>query len=232
MGKLIYAANTSLDGFLEDETGSFDWSVPDEDVHAFWNEHEHVNITGVAPWMVVVILAREFLVSAVRTHIEAEGREFGAMWMGKLKMFIQCVAVCCVLGQLAWSLDGLLWLRNAIVWLAVLGTLADSAKARVGEFAIAIGAPYSLDYTVTFGHVSAKGRSNVIEGTVERIQYDMGVFDVRTRTGELVTVSIPYNARTPDVDNFRRLRTGDYVRVEGQFVNRDNLQLYAFLSPR
>jgi len=40
MGKLIYAANVSLDGFLEDETGAFDWSVPDEDVHAFWNEHE------------------------------------------------------------------------------------------------------------------------------------------------------------------------------------------------
>lgn len=40
MGKLIYAANISLDGFLEDETGSFDWSVPDEEVHAFWNEHE------------------------------------------------------------------------------------------------------------------------------------------------------------------------------------------------
>lgn len=40
MGKLIYAANISLDGFLEDETGSFDWSVPDDEVHAFWNEHE------------------------------------------------------------------------------------------------------------------------------------------------------------------------------------------------
>ena len=75
-------------------------------------------------------------------------------------------------------------------------------------------------------------RSNIIEGTVERIQYDKGVFDVRTRTGELVTVSIPYNARTPDVDNFRRLRNGDYVRIEGEFVNRDNLQLYSFLSPR
>jgi serine protease Do len=34
----------------------------------------------------------------------------------------------------------------------------------VGEFAIAIGAPFSLDYTVTFGHVSAKGRANVIDG--------------------------------------------------------------------
>ena len=40
MGTLIYAANMSLDGFLEDETGSFDWSVPDEAVHAFWNDHE------------------------------------------------------------------------------------------------------------------------------------------------------------------------------------------------
>ncbi len=40
MGKLIYAANTSLDGYLEDATGSFDWSVPDDEVHAFWNEHE------------------------------------------------------------------------------------------------------------------------------------------------------------------------------------------------
>ena len=40
MGRLVYAANMSLDGFLEDESGAFDWSVPDEAVHAFWNEHE------------------------------------------------------------------------------------------------------------------------------------------------------------------------------------------------
>ena len=40
MGKLIYAANTSLDGYLEDEAGSIDWSVPDDAVHEFWNEHE------------------------------------------------------------------------------------------------------------------------------------------------------------------------------------------------
>jgi serine protease Do len=36
--------------------------------------------------------------------------------------------------------------------------LADSSKTRVGEFAIAIGAPFELDDSVTFGHVSAKGR--------------------------------------------------------------------------
>jgi len=38
MGKLIYATNTSLDGYTEDATGSFDWSVPDEDVHEFYND--------------------------------------------------------------------------------------------------------------------------------------------------------------------------------------------------
>jgi len=41
---------------------------------------------------------------------------------------------------------------------------ADSGQVRVGEFAIAIGAPFSLDYTVTVGHVSAKGRANVVPG--------------------------------------------------------------------
>lgn len=40
--------------------------------------------------------------------------------------------------------------------------LADSTKTRVGEFAIAIGAPFRLDYSVTFGHVSAKSRANVV----------------------------------------------------------------------
>lgn len=37
----------------------------------------------------------------------------------------------------------------------------DSARVRVGEYAIAIGAPYELEYSVTFGHVSAKGRANI-----------------------------------------------------------------------
>jgi serine protease Do len=39
---------------------------------------------------------------------------------------------------------------------------ADSDKVRVGEFAIAIGTPFELDHSVTVGHVSAKGRSQVI----------------------------------------------------------------------
>jgi serine protease Do len=40
--------------------------------------------------------------------------------------------------------------------------LGDSSKVRVGQFAIAIGAPFELDYSVTFGHVSAKGRQSIV----------------------------------------------------------------------
>ncbi len=36
--------------------------------------------------------------------------------------------------------------------------MGDSSKTKVGEFAIAVGSPYELDYSVTVGHVSAKGR--------------------------------------------------------------------------
>ena len=35
MAKLIYAAFTSLDGYVADETGNFDWAELDEEVHAF-----------------------------------------------------------------------------------------------------------------------------------------------------------------------------------------------------
>ncbi|MCW2799321.1 MAG: deaminase [Aeromicrobium sp.] len=38
MAKLIYCAITSLDGFVEDAEGNFDWSMPDEEVHAFVND--------------------------------------------------------------------------------------------------------------------------------------------------------------------------------------------------
>ena len=40
MTKLIYMAIASLDGYIEDEAGKFDWAEPDEEVHAFINDDE------------------------------------------------------------------------------------------------------------------------------------------------------------------------------------------------
>src|SRR5437660_6715382 len=40
MAKLIYSAIASLDGYVADEDGNFDWAAPDEEVHRFVNELE------------------------------------------------------------------------------------------------------------------------------------------------------------------------------------------------
>jgi dihydrofolate reductase len=40
VAKLIYSAITSLDGYVEDEDGNFDWSAPGEEVHSFVNDLE------------------------------------------------------------------------------------------------------------------------------------------------------------------------------------------------
>jgi dihydrofolate reductase len=40
MARLIYSAITSLDGYVADANGSFDWAAPDEEVHAFVNDVE------------------------------------------------------------------------------------------------------------------------------------------------------------------------------------------------
>jgi dihydrofolate reductase len=40
MAKLIYSAITSLDGYIADEEGNFDWAAPDQEVHSFVNDLE------------------------------------------------------------------------------------------------------------------------------------------------------------------------------------------------
>jgi hypothetical protein len=73
-------------------------------------------------------------------------------------------------------------------------------------------------------------RLETVEGTVENVNHERGVFDLRLRSGKVITVTLPYNARSADADDLRRLRRGDFVRLEGAFVNPETFQLQAFLS--
>lgn len=90
----------------------------------FYDPHAGVNITGVQPWMVIVILLREFLVSAIRSFSEGQGTSFAANWVGKAKMFVQSTTVCIVLAVQAWFADVHAWeqIQLACVWLTVIVT--------------------------------------------------------------------------------------------------------------
>jgi CDP-diacylglycerol---glycerol-3-phosphate 3-phosphatidyltransferase len=48
--------------------------------------------SGVNPWMVVIVIGREMLVTSLRGFLEQRGADFSASASGKLKMFLQCVA--------------------------------------------------------------------------------------------------------------------------------------------
>ncbi|HYW14021.1 MAG TPA: hypothetical protein VE871_18800 [Longimicrobium sp.] len=67
-----------------------------------------------------------------------------------------------------------------------------------------------------------------LAGTVGRIDYNQGWFELRTQSGT-ATVRLPYNAGEAQVDYFRRLRTGQSVRLEGTNVGNGQVDLYRFM---
>lgn len=60
-----------------------------------------LQVSGVASWMVVVILGRELLVTSIRSVAEADGRDFSAAWAGKAKMILQACIIPAILVLLA-----------------------------------------------------------------------------------------------------------------------------------
>jgi CDP-diacylglycerol--glycerol-3-phosphate 3-phosphatidyltransferase len=49
------------------------------------------------PWMVTVVVVRELAVTVLRSFLESHGTKFGADWLGKLKMWLQCAALIAML---------------------------------------------------------------------------------------------------------------------------------------
>lgn len=83
---------------------------------------------GLRPWMVVVIVAREMFVTALRSFLEERGVDFSAKRSGKWKMFLQTVAVFAALCYLAFpsGVQKIPWAAGAVqllFWGAVLQTI-------------------------------------------------------------------------------------------------------------
>ena len=91
------------------------------------------------PWMAVVIVGRELLVTALRGFIEQQGTDFSAKLQGKIKMVLQSVAatVCLYyLTQWGTAAAWLSWVEVISVWLAVLVTITSGLEYVVRTVAI------------------------------------------------------------------------------------------------
>lgn len=98
-------------------------------------DHFYNMITGVYPWMVVVILSRELLVTGIRGELEAMGINAGANIWGKLKMMFQSVVVPFIL-LFVWidpeRVTWLGWVRDVLVYMTVIITILSGLPYVIG----------------------------------------------------------------------------------------------------
>jgi CDP-diacylglycerol--glycerol-3-phosphate 3-phosphatidyltransferase len=55
-----------------------------------------VENAGLVPWMATLVVARELIITSLRSFLENRGANFGADWLGKIKMVLQCAALIAI----------------------------------------------------------------------------------------------------------------------------------------
>jgi dihydrofolate reductase len=84
MAKLIYSAIASLDGYIEDKHGEFDWAAPDQEVHGFINDLERPNATYLYGRRMYQTMVYWETVSADDDH--AVSRDYAEIWRAAEKV--------------------------------------------------------------------------------------------------------------------------------------------------
>lgn len=103
----------------------------------------------------------------------------------------------------------------------------DRVTARVQ----ANGNSYYTDYVQVDQSVNGAGSSSnlqQLQGTVRQVDRRNGVFTVDVNNYNTLTVTLPSSLSSSDVNRFNNLRSGDFVRFYGTFLNRTQVQLRQF----
>jgi hypothetical protein len=80
-------------------------------------------------------------------------------------------------------------------------------------------------------YVRERGDGNtIIEGAVERVISDRRIVELRSPSGALTSVYLPQNSPEIVEDEFRQLRSGDFVRFEGIFLGENRFELTRVLK--
>ena len=96
--------------------------------------------TGIYPWMVVVIIARELLVTSIRGVLESMGHKGGAKWAGKVKMIFQSFALPLILLLVVnfnpEKNESVMLLINILAWMLLLITVWSGLPYVTGLVAV------------------------------------------------------------------------------------------------
>lgn len=96
--------------------------------------------TGIYPWMVVIVIARELLVTSIRGVLESMGHKSGAKWSGKIKMIFQSFALPLILLLVVnFRPDvnpGVMLTINILSWLLLLITVWSGLPYITGLLAV------------------------------------------------------------------------------------------------
>ncbi len=114
------------------------------DPWAVRNKEFFTMITGVYPWMVAVMLARELLVTGIRGELEGMGVDFGASIFGKLKMILQAVTIPLILLIVWFDPRQWVWMgyvRDALVYATVVVTVLSGVPYIASAARTLRGAP-------------------------------------------------------------------------------------------
>ena len=82
----------------------------------------------LAPWMVVLIVSREFLITGLRSYLESLGVRFGADRLGKIKMTLQCTALISIFLHLYTPTPWLGWVRDGLIYAMLAVTLFSGVQ--------------------------------------------------------------------------------------------------------
>ncbi len=104
----------------------------------------------------------------------------------------------------------------------------DQVTARVQ----ANGNSYYTDLIQVTQSVSTSGSSTAnaqpVQGTVRQIDRTNGWFTIDASNGARLNVSLPYRLTSTDASKFQNLRSGDYVRFYGVYLNNTQVELRQF----
>jgi CDP-diacylglycerol---glycerol-3-phosphate 3-phosphatidyltransferase len=110
--------------------------------YIFLMKHAEANIS---PWMIVIVVSRELIITGLRSFLENLGANFGAEWLGKIKMVLQCAALFAIF--LALEIRSMpdidagfratcQWSRDILVWSMLIATALSGLQYLWKAFAL------------------------------------------------------------------------------------------------